>query len=433
MTAVTILVATRNDMPLASLVAQALEERTACRVRMMAPAEMTRGAPCHAVVTAASAESLGPLLDSIQHDVVLIHPRPSAAHYKLALRARIADVIAWPEEFEQWQSSCLGMRDPHAADTEVDGSPRDAGFESPEPSALMKHLRRRIARIAAFDSNVLLVGETGSGKERVARAVHRLSRRSGKPLVIINCAALPEHLVESELFGYERGAFTGAHAACPGKFALAEGGTLFLDEIGDMPRAAQAKILRVIEGHEYFRLGGSRAIPTDVRLIAATHQDLEALSARGEFRLDLYFRLNVARIDVPALREHPGDILSLAEQFVRECCQAAHRPLIALSPAVGCALRAYQWPGNVRELRNAVETAIIDATGTAIEPRDLPGRIVRWIESAAKPLDERLQLESALRRTRWNKSEAARELHWSRMKLYRKLREYSLAQRETAD
>jgi DNA-binding NtrC family response regulator len=431
MVAVIVLVATPDDLPLASSVAQALKLRSACRVRVVPATEVTQGDACHAVVTAAPAESLGSLLDSIQHDAVLIHPRPSVAHYKLALRSGIADVIAWPDEMERWQDSYLRMPGPHAASS---GAPiREPALEWPESSELMRLLHQRIARVAAFDSNVLLVGETGSGKERVARALHGLSRRRDKPLVTINCAALPEHLVESEMFGYERGAFTGAHSACPGKFALAEGGTLFLDEIGDMPRAAQAKILRVIEGHEYFRLGGARPIHSDVRLIAATHQDLEALCARGDFRADLYFRLNVARIDLPALRERPGDIIPLAEQFLRECCELVRRSRITLSPAVRMALRAYQWPGNVRELHNAVETAFIDAEGRSIELRDLPGKIVRWAEGAAQPAQERLRLESALRRTRWNKSEAARELNWSRMKLYRKLREYSLAQSETAD
>jgi DNA-binding NtrC family response regulator len=290
----------------------------------------------------------------------------------------------------------------------------------------MVRLRRRIARVATFDSNVLLLGETGSGKECAARAVHRLSRRRNKPLISINCAALPEQLIESELFGYERGAFTGAQTAYAGKFGLADGGTLFLDEIGDLPLAAQAKILRAIEGHEYFRLGGSRPIRCDVRLIAATHRDLDAMCARAEFRLDLYFRLNVARIDVPPLRERASDILALAEQFVAEACESMRGSCAGFSPDARAALLAYGWPGNVRELRNAVETALICAEGKVIELRDLPAQILRWMQRSATPADERTLLVSALRNTRWNKSEAARELRWSRMKLYRKLEQYQL-------
>ncbi|APV52323.1 hypothetical protein BWI17_06230 [Betaproteobacteria bacterium GR16-43] len=289
----------------------------------------------------------------------------------------------------------------------------------------MRPLHGRVARVAAFDCNVLLAGETGSGKDRVAHALHRLSRRRDKPLVTVNCAALPEQLVESELFGFERGAFTGAAAAHPGKFTLAEGGTLFLDEIGDMPRAAQAKILRVVEGHEYFRLGGSRPVACDVRLIAATHQDLGKLCERGEFRLDLYFRLNVARIDLPPLREHPEDIVPLAERFLAECCAGAGRECASLDAPARKALGAYAWPGNVRELRNVIETALIEARGSQVGVDDLPAHIGRWTEGPAKP-DERTRLESVLRDTHWNKSMAARELHWSRMKLYRKLREYRL-------
>lgn len=438
---VTLVAATRADMPLAGMVAQAMEHQSSCRVRVIAPRQMTKGEPCHLVVTAAPAESLGPLLDTIQQGAscipasgepsaaqypVLVHPRPNAAHYALALRTGIAEVLTWPQEFDRWRAALAGP-----SGTRADPAAGVLSVEEPDahllgPSEPMTRLRRRIARVAAFDSNVLVLGETGSGKERVARAVHGLSRRRDKPMVSINCAALPEHLIESELFGYERGAFTGAQTAYPGKFGLAEGGTLFLDEVGDLPLAAQAKILRAIEGHEYFRLGGSRPIRADIRLVAATHRDLEGLCARGEFRLDLYFRLNVARIDVPPLRERPGDILFLAEQFVREGCRSMRRPWIAFSPAARTALRAYAWPGNVRELRNAVETALICAEGDALELCDLPPQIVRSVERAATPPDERTLLVSALRSTRWNKSEAARELRWSRMKLYRKLQHYQL-------
>jgi DNA-binding NtrC family response regulator len=355
-----------------------------------------------------------------------VHPRPDADHYALASRTGIAEVLAWPKDFNRWQlarteRTAVRGYDPAPALEAEAAEAQLLGASEP-----MVRLRRRIARVAAFDSNVLLLGETGSGKECAARAVHRLSRRRNKPLISINCAALPEHLIESELFGYERGAFTGAQTAYAGKFGLADGGTLFLDEIGDLPLAAQAKILRAIEGHEYFRLGGSRAIRCDVRLIAATHRDLDAMCARGEFRLDLYFRLNVARIDVPPLRERSSDILSLAEQFVAEACESMRGSCVGFSPEARAALQAYGWPGNVRELRNAVETALICAEGEVIELRDLPAQMLRSMQRSALPADERTLLMSALSRTRWNKSEAARELRWSRMKLYRKLEQYQL-------
>ena len=438
---VTLLAPTRADMPLAGMVAEALEHRSSCRVRVIAPAQITRDEPCHAVVTAAAADSLGPLLRTIQHSTprdidigepnarsrpVLVHPRPDAGHYALALRTGIAEVLTWPKDFNRWQPGWAGQTPVRGYDPAPALDAEAAEAQLLGASEPMVRLRRRIARVAAFDTNVLLLGETGSGKECAARAVYRLSRRRNKPLISINCAALPEHLIESELFGYERGAFTGAQTAYPGKFGLADGGTLFLDEIGDLPLAAQAKILRAIEGHEYFRLGGSRAIRCDVRLIAATHRDLDAMCARGEFRLDLYFRLNVARIDVPALRERPSDILSLAEQFVAEACESMRGSSVGFSPQARAALQAYAWPGNVRELRNAVETALICAEGEVIELRDLPTQILRWMERAATPADERTLLVAALRNTRWNKSEAARELRWSRMKLYRKLEHYRL-------
>jgi len=438
---VTLLAATRADMPLAGMVAEALEHRSSCRVRVIAPAQMARGESCHAVVTAAAADSLGPLLHTIQHSAprdieigepnasrrpVLVHPRPDAGHYALALRTGIAEVLAWPKDFNRWQlaraerTAVRGYNPAPALEAEA-AEAQLLGASEP-----MVRLRRRIARVATFDSNVLLLGETGSGKECAARAVHRLSRRRNKPLISINCAALPEQLIESELFGYERGAFTGAQTAYAGKFGLADGGTLFLDEIGDLPLAAQAKILRAIEGHEYFRLGGSRPIRCDVRLIAATHRDLDAMCARAEFRLDLYFRLNVARIDVPPLRERASDILALAEQFVAEACESMRGSCAGFSPDARAALLAYGWPGNVRELRNAVETALICAEGKVIELRDLPAQILRWMQRSSTPADERTLLVSALRNTRWNKSEAARELRWSRMKLYRKLEQYQL-------
>ena len=432
----TLLAASRSDLPLANFVAATLWERLRCNARVIARASPCSDA-CDALVSAGSAESLGSLLfelkvarESSAHPGharrpwVLVHPRPEHAHYALALRAGIDDIIAWPQELLRWRGSdalCGSPEDDRAA-----GEPSGPERELPGTSPAMDELRKQVARIAAHDANVFVVGESGSGKERVTRALHRLSRRRDKPMVVLNCAALPESLIESDLFGYERGAFTSAHAAYPGKFALADGGTLFLDEIGDMPRPVQAKILRVIEGHEYYRIGATRPVHADVRLVAATHHDLERMCELGEFRRDLYFRLNVARIDVPPLRERACDIVPLAQGILRELRGALERSALRLDADVRAVLCAYAWPGNVRELRNAIESAMIHAEGNALAVQDLPAHIVRWLERAASPLSERTLLESALQRTHWNKSSAARALKWSRMKLYRKLRQYHL-------
>ncbi|QNM98664.1 sigma-54 interaction domain-containing protein [Chitinimonas koreensis] len=420
----TLLAATHADLELTGRVARALEKRVA-RVHVLDDAPASGRQTCDAVVSSTTAERLGRLLDGLRLQpprqglpIVLVHPQPDAAHYALALRRGLGDVIAWPQEIERW---CSTLGKDGEGDAAAEAAPPLLGRSEP-----MQRLRQRIERVAAFDSNVLLTGETGSGKECVAAAIHAASARRDKPMISLNCAAIPEQLVESELFGFERGAFTGAHAAQPGKFALAEGGMLFLDEIGDMPLAAQAKILRVIESREYFRLGGTRSQRSDVRLIAATHQDLGKLCEAGGFRLDLYFRLNVAHIELPPLRERGGDVQLLAEQFLAECHRRSCRKL-AFEPAVREALAQYAWPGNVRELRNAVEVAAINADGGLIRLEDLPPQIMRWAATRQAPPDERSQLATLLERLHWNKSEVARELNWSRMKLYRKLKLYGLA------
>ena len=220
--------------------------------------------------------------------------------------------------------------------------------------------------VAPADSTVLLVGETGTGKELIARAIHDQSRRSGKPFVAVNCAALPESLVESELFGYEKGAFTGALARKPGKFELADQGTLFLDEIGDLPAQAQAKLLRVLQEREVQRVGGTRAVPVNVRLISATNQDLGARMQTGLFRQDLYYRLSVFPIRVPPLRERTSDIPLLVDHFLRRFADRLHKPVPRLSDGVFDQLLVYDWPGNVRELQNVIERAVILARGSLI-------------------------------------------------------------------
>src|SRR5262247_1774119 len=229
-----------------------------------------------------------------------------------------------------------------------------------------------LRKVAATDSHVLITGETGTGKELAAQYIHQHSRRRGNPLVTINCAALPDGLLESELFGYERGAFTGAHSSFPGKLKLADGGTVLFDEIGDMSPYAQAKILRVIETKEVYPLGGRRSVPLDIRIIAATNRDLERQTTRGELRQDLYFRLNVARVHLPPLSERKEDIPLLTDHFVQKFSAQFGRGIEGFSDEAMELLLRYDWPGNIRELMNLIERIFIDPPQEKITVADLP-------------------------------------------------------------
>jgi transcriptional regulator with PAS, ATPase and Fis domain len=230
---------------------------------------------------------------------------------------------------------------------------------------------KTVGRIGPSPATVLVTGESGTGKELVARAIHRVSPRAAGPFVAVNCAAIPEDLLESELFGHERGAFTGAVARKVGRFERAHGGTLFLDEIGDMSLVLQAKILRALQEREIERVGGEERIPLDVRVVAATHRDLAALIAEGEFREDLFYRLAVVRLHLPPLRERPGDVRALVLHYAARFARAYGRPLRAVSDEALARLEAHPWPGNVRELRNAVERAVLLATGDVLLPAHL--------------------------------------------------------------
>jgi DNA-binding NtrC family response regulator len=233
----------------------------------------------------------------------------------------------------------------------------------------------RVVQIAPVSSTVLLTGESGTGKERVARGIHALSPRRHRPFIATNVAAMPETLLESELFGHEKGAFTGAIGQRKGFFELAHRGTLFLDEMGEMPMATQTKLLRVLEEQRFRRLGGETEIEVDVRVIAATNQPLRQLVEVGRFRRDLYFRLNVLHIDLPPLRERRADIALLVEAFSREASREHDRPRISVSPDAMTILTGYDWPGNVRELRNLVESMVVLAPGQVIRPEDIPPEI----------------------------------------------------------
>jgi transcriptional regulator with GAF, ATPase, and Fis domain len=240
-----------------------------------------------------------------------------------------------------------------------------------------------IAKVAPAESTVLLCGESGTGKELAARALHRASARARQPFVAINCAAIPETLLESELFGHEKGAFTGAAGQKKGQFELAHGGSIFLDEIGELAPALQAKLLRVLQQREFVRLGGTQPVKVAVRVIAATNQDLRAAADQGRFRKDLFFRLNVVMITMPTLRERAEDIPMLAAYFLSRCSQRCKRRVAGISPQAMRCLQSYDWPGNVRELENAIEHAVLLGSGDVVMPEDLPEVIVE--RQAARP------------------------------------------------
>jgi len=244
-------------------------------------------------------------------------------------------------------------------------------------SAAMQEMSKTIGRVAPQDVNVLVLGESGSGKELVARALYHHSRRAGRPFLAINCAALPETLLESELFGHERGAFTGADRRRVGKFEQCDGGTLFLDEIGDMSQAVQAKMLRVLQEQRFERLGGDELVQTDVRVIAATNQDLEKLVADGRFRKDLYFRIKGATIRVPPLRDRVGDVAELVHHFLFRFNRELGRDFRAVDPETLEALENYSWPGNVRELQSVLREMMLHGTGHLLLPEFLPQELVR--------------------------------------------------------
>jgi transcriptional regulator with PAS, ATPase and Fis domain len=297
---------------------------------------------------------------------------------------------------------------------------------------------RVIDRVADTTCTILITGDSGTGKELVARAVHRKSPRTNKAFVAVNCGAIPEALLESELFGHARGAFTGAHANKIGRIALAEGGTLFLDEIGEMPMSLQVKLLRVLQAREYSPVGDNRTLKADVRIVAATNVNLENAVQAGTFREDLYYRLNVIHLTVPALRERPEDVPLLVQHFLKKAKERVGRTTIdGVSRAAAQILADYQWPGNVRELENTVERAVLLCQGPLIEPKDLPQRLCGLgVEKRMSPrlpdtgLDLRNAVESfenqlirqALERTKWNKKQAASLLGLNRTTLVEMLK-----------
>jgi len=307
-------------------------------------------------------------------------------------------------------------------------------------SPKMQEVLATVERVAPTNSTVLLGGESGVGKDLIARAIHEKSRRASGPFIKINSTAIPESLLESELFGFEKGAFTGAVASKPGKFELADKGTLFLDEIGDVPPATQVKLLRVLQEREFERLGGTRTVKVDVRLVAATNRDLRAALEQGTFREDLYYRLNVVPIDIAPLRERKEDIPDLVNLFISRFAEDSRKPVEGVSPEAMQILVNYHWPGNVRELQNIIERACALAKTSVLTPADihLDIRPSKTANGAAGFLPDGMTLEQwedemvqeALRRANGNKSQAARLLGLSRNALRYRLSKIGVADDE---
>ncbi len=345
-----------------------------------------------------------------------------------AFRAGITDYFRLPGEENALLSALERLVNtgdhqpaPFGSTSEPDSSP----FIGDSPP--MHAVKLNVARIAGSNSNVLITGETGTGKELVAASIHEMSTRRDKPFVCVNCAAIPDALFESEWFGYERGAFTGAHLRTAGWMESSHHGTMFLDEIGDMSLFAQAKLLRVIESKEFHRLGGKTNIRVDVRFIAATNRNLEEMASDGKFRHDLYYRLNIARVHLPPLRDRRDDIPPLLRHYMREFSTQNQNRVIGMTDEVWNCLMEYEWPGNIRELKNVLESIFVNSPQGKISFADLPDQFRKRIERTASPADdERQQLITALTRTKWNKSKAAEDLHWSRMTLYRKMHKYRI-------
>jgi len=309
----------------------------------------------------------------------------------------------------------------------------------------MDDVRRLVAQVARTETTVLITGETGTGKEIVARAVHRASTRAKQPFIAVHCAALAESLLESELFGHERGAFTGAVSTKRGRFELAQGGTLFLDEVGEIPEHVQVKLLRAIESRTFERVGGEVSLETDARFIAATNRDLEAAIKSGRFREDLYYRLNVLRIEIPPLRDRPEDVARLAQHILRRCAARMQRPGVRLDERAAELLCAYRWPGNVRELENVVERALVITAGDLIGADALSPELRAKSEApptlqafAGKPLQsaleevERALLLQALEDCGYVQARAAERLGLSKSALHYKLTKYGIHGRSKA-
>lgn len=390
------------------------------------------GGPAEAIETAHRARDLQPATK-----VVFIADQSSESVVVEALRAGVAEYLRAPlTVLEISEAVCKFL----PCQRDVDECSELIGT-----SQSMRDLKSLIRRVAPLNSTVLIGGETGTGKEVVARLIHRLSARSRAPLVCVNCAAIPDTLLESDLFGHEHGAFTGTVGRHTGQIKLADGGSLFLDELGDMSMAAQAKLLRVIEERQVRPLGSSKETSVDIRLIAATHQDLERLVVDGRFRSDLFYRINVARLEIPPLRQRIADLPELARHFLAQISQRNDLRFEGFTRAAMDRLTAHHWPGNLRELRNVIEMATVVCQSETISESDLQalhhagraGPFAMTTNSSVllptlRVRPEADRLLEALQATDWNVTKAAEMLRWSRMTVYRKVAKYGM-ERPTND
>jgi len=388
-----------------------------------------------------SALSLGTQARDQGIAVGFVSKQPHAFHPRDLLIARqIVDHIALAVSHEQLADAAREIAETRARAERLEGRAQVLSAElDPKTHARIvgdsvhwHDVLKKATQVAVTDTTVLLTGESGTGKEVIARFIHRASPRSRGPFVAVNCAALPEHLLESELFGYERGAFTSAHQAKPGQIELASGGVLFLDEVGEMSLSAQAKFLRVLQEREFQRLGATRILKANIRVVAATNRDLRKAVERGIFREDLFYRLQVFDIPIAPLRERPEDILPLSIMFLNDIGRLFGRALAGLSKDARAAVLDYHWPGNVRELHNVLERAAILCDGGLIQPEHLGLQPAASLSSSATAgatdlaLVERETIARTLRECRWNKAKAAQRLGVTRTKLYLRIRKYGL-------
>ncbi|MDP6977529.1 MAG: sigma-54 dependent transcriptional regulator [Myxococcota bacterium] len=381
--------------------------------------------------------------------VVMITAHGSEKIAVEAMKAGAEDYIPKPFDNDEIRVVVKRALDRHRLEREhrllLERVQRETGFENIiGTSAGMRSVYETIQKVAETDLTVLIRGESGTGKELVAQAIHNTSARKNRPFIAVNCAAINRELVESELFGHEKSAFTGADKRREGRFELADGGTIFLDEIGDMAADTQAKVLRVLQERKFERVGGDEAVEVDVRVVAATHRNLEEEVKEGRFREDLYYRLKVVQIDLPPLRERREDLPALCERFLTQVAERLSRERKALSPSAMSRLMQHSWPGNVRELANVLEQAAVLSSGSEIEEADLQlgpaGSAPGVVDEAAfvpgvpfsdvkKQMVERFErdfLLNALRRNEGNVSQTAREIGMVRQSLQQKIRELDL-------
>lgn len=374
--------------------------------------------------------------------VIILTGHGTVDNAVLAMRNGAYDFLTKPVNLERLGllvKRALGRRELARKHQELEAEvnrleKRKIGSEILGKSAPMHKIFELIEQVAPTRASVMITGESGTGKELVANALHAQSPRKDAPLIKVHCAALSESLLESELFGHEKGSFTGASGQRKGRFELADGGTIFLDEIGEIDQSTQIKILRVLQEKSFERVGGENTLTVDVRIIAATNRDLKAEVDAGRFREDLYYRLNVVNIHLPALRERPEDIPLLAARFLKECAEENSRDIQGMEPKTAMALRSYRWPGNVRELRNVIESSVVMSKGSYLSPDDLPPHITERSDEDGIRIQlgipmaeaEKIIIRANLNALSGNKSRTSEVLGIGRKTLHRKIHDYGM-------